>query len=239
MGEILAKILSMIENLLVVPVIWLFPIKWVVVPPGSMAVRFTFGHSSKDLCTGTHVATTSQTFTKMHTALKPTTAEHMFVLTSDGLSLRVRGVALYSITNLARFLACSEDAEQLMIDMCEAATKSAISATTFEDLVRKSEEVEKVVALKLGEVGRSTGTKIKRYRFQDIQIVDPMARAMSSSAGMVRRLLQTCRVISSEGDVSFAEVLRILSPNVTYTSDVDEGLQQESEEASAEVDVVR
>ncbi len=220
MGEILAKSLAMIETTLITPLIWLFPFKWSVVPPGSAAVRFTLGHPSKDLGVGTHVAFTCQTLTKMHVATRPTAAESMYVLTSDGLSLRVRGVTLYAITNLGKFLTCSEDSEQLMIDTCEAATKVVISRVPFADLIYKSADTEKAIASVVGEIGRATGIKVKRFRLQDVEIVDPLARALSSSEALTPGLVKAAGKLVADADVSMRDALMILSPNVTFTVDM-------------------
>lgn len=238
MGELLTRIMAMIENLLIAPIVWIFPIKWAIVIPGWSAIRFTFGKPSKNLESGIHFGTTGQTIEKRHTQTNLGIAESMYVLTEDGLSVRIRGVVIYRITNLMKYLTFTEDSDQFMIEACEAAIRHIVSTVPFDDLVSDSDTVEEAIGSKITEICKELGIRIKRYRFQDIEITDPIGRALSSIRAMSPRLTSSAEEMSQRLGISTKDALVVLSPNIQFVANIlnvdpreTEFIQEETDES--------
>lgn len=221
MSELFTRILAMIESLLISPLIWVCPIKWTIVIPGSSAIRFTFGHPSKDLKPGIHFGTTGQTLHKGHTNTKLAIAESMYVLTEDGLSLRIRGVAIYKIVSLVNYLTMTEDSDSFMIEACEAAIRHAVSLVPFDDLVVDSDTVETTIAEKISEICEDLGIQVQRYRFQDVELTDPIGRGLSSVKSMGPKLTESAERMANRLSISNKEALMVLSPNIQFMADIE------------------
>lgn len=221
MGELITRIMSLIENLLIAPLVWIFPIKWSIVPPGSSVVRFTCGHPSIDLKTGIHFATTTQTLQKQHTKTKWAIAESMYVLTEDGVSLKVRGVAIYSIISLAKYLTASDCSDDFVVEACEAAIKHSISLVPFEDLTIDSDTIEVAISKKISEICEDLGIEIKRYRFQDIELTDPIGRAFLSVKAVESRLTRSAQKMAATLSIQNKDAAIILSPNIQFVSNIE------------------
>ncbi len=237
MGELLTRILAMIENLLIAPIVWMFPIKWAIVIPGWSATRFTFGKPSADLPPGIHFGTTGQTIEKRHIQTNLGIAESMYVLTEDGLSVRIRGVVIYRITNLMKYLTFTEDSDQFMIEACEAAIRHIVTTVPFDDLVSDSSTVEEAIGSKITEICKELGIRVKRYRFQDIEITDPIGRAMASIRAMAPKLAESAKDASEKLGIPPKEAFVVLSPNIQFVADIlnmtprDTELQEEEDES--------
>lgn len=238
MNELVTSIMSIIQDFLVTPFVWLFPIKWIIIIPGSSGIRYTFGKPSKELKPGIHLATIGQTLHKEHVENRLSVPESMYVLTEDYLSLRVRGVLIYKIVSLVKFMTSTEDSEVFVTEVCEAAIKSTISITPFEDLVVDSETVEQNISSNISKICKELGIRVKKYRFQDIEIVDPIGRSLCSVKSMTPKLIESAKIISKELNISTKDALIILSPNIQLVSNVescsenrqDVGQEEEEEE---------
>lgn len=220
MNDLLTQLILLIKNILILPIVWIFPIKWTVVMPGSTAVRFTFGHPGPELQAGTHFATTGQTMHQQHTNIRLAVADSMYVLTEDGVSLRIRGVAIYKITSLIKYLTATEDSDEFMIEACEASIKHAVSHVPFEDLVVDSDTVESVISDKMAEICDELGVYIKRYRFQDVELTDPIGRGLSSIKSMAPGLTEAAQKMSKSLSIPPRDALIVLSPNVQFVADI-------------------
>lgn len=238
MIDILTRLMSMVENLLITPIVWIFPIKWAIVIPGWSATRFTFGKPSKDLEPGVHFGTFGQTIEKRHVQTNLGIAESMYVLTEDGLSVRIRGVVIYRIINLMKYLTATEDSDQFMIEACEAAIRHIVTTVPFDDLVKDSDTVETAIGSKITEICKELGIRVKRYRFQDIEITDPIGRAMASMKAMTPQMAESVKKISEQLGISPKDALVALSPNIQFVADIlnmtpreTELLQEEEDES--------
>lgn len=221
MTELLARIMSMIENLLITPIIWLFPIKWTIVIPGSSAVRFTLGHPGDDLKSGIHFATIGQTLQKEHVDKKLATTESMHVLTEDGVPLRIKGVAIYTVTSLSKYLTSTEDSDGFVIEACEAAIRQAVSRVPLSDLIVDSDTVEDVIGYKISEICEDLGLEIRRYRFQNIEFTDPIIRVLSSIVPMGPKLITAAKQMSKSLSITNKDAAAILSPNIQFVSNIN------------------
>jgi|GEM_PF-4082892 len=220
MNELFTNIISIIEKLLIHPLIWLFPIKWITIIPGSSAVRFTFGLPGPDLKPGIHFGTIGQTFHKEHVRTRLASAESMYVLTEDGVSLRVSGVTIYKITSLVKYLTITEDSNTFVLEACEAAIKNAISSVPFDDLVVDSNTVEEAISVKISKICKELGIKVKRYRFQDIELTDPIGRGLSSLRAMEPTLTSSAKNMTNSSPISFRDAVAALSPNIHFISNI-------------------
>jgi regulator of protease activity HflC (stomatin/prohibitin superfamily) len=229
MSELFARIISVIENLLVTPLTFLFPLKWTIIIPGSSAVRFTFGHPGKELKPGIHFATIGQTLHKRHINKNLAVTESMDVLTEDGVPVRTKGVAIYTITSLVKYLTATEDSDEFVIEACEAAIKKAISNVPFNDLVIDSDTVEDVIKNKIAEMCEDLGLQVKRYRFQNIEFTDPIIRTLSSIEPMEPKLTNAAKKMAKSLSITPRDAASILSPNIQFISNIA-SLQQPEED---------
>lgn len=234
MNEIFVKLISTIENLLILPGTWLFPFKWSTVIPGSSAVRFTFGHPSKDLGPGIHFATTGQTMQVKHTNKASIASESMYVLTGDGVSLRVDGVVIYRITSLAKYLTMTEDSDSFMSDICDSAIRDAVSDVSFEDITKNSDDLQDKIKIKMSEICKDIGVSIKKYRFQNIELTDPFVRGFSSIKSMGPNLTEAAKQMANSLSISQRDAAMVLSHNIQFVADILSYKSEEMEEQETE-----
>lgn len=221
MGDLLTKLLALMQDIVITPLIWVWPFKWSVILPGSQAIRFTWGRPSQPLANGVFWATTGQTIEKRHIRQLYASTEVMPLLTEDSLPIRVGGVSVYTIINLLKFLTGSEDSPALLIDATEAAMREAMSKVPFEDLAKDSVEVEGSIALRVAEICKGLGIRILRFRFQSVEVVDPIGRAFLSSCVLAPAMFETVKRLAIKFELPVRDVLAVVSPNVQFTSDIE------------------
>lgn len=169
MLELLGQILSLVQDVLILPTIWLFPLKWIIVEPGETGLRYTCGKPGKELGTGVHFGTSTQLLLKAHTALCVATTDAVIVLTNDAVPLQVDAVVTYSINSLATFYATAEEPDVHLCAVAEAAIRSALSARSFPQVVANSSNLEGEVRKQVAEAVAGCGIKIKRTRLQNVK----------------------------------------------------------------------
>lgn len=169
MLELLNQILSLVQDTLITPVLWLFPLKWIVVEPGEHALRYTCGKPGEMLKEGVHFGTSTQVLVKDHTYTCIAPTDPVTVLTRDGVPLWADAVVTYGIPHLANFYATAEDPEQHLAAVAEAAVRSAMSNRTFSEIVSDSSAIETEIRKSVAESAAGCGIKVKRARFQNIQ----------------------------------------------------------------------
>lgn len=169
MLELLNQILSLIQDILITPAIWLSPLKWIIVEPGECALRYTCGKPGQQLGVGVHLGTATQLLLKehVHTRIAPTDA--VTVLTRDGTPLKADAVVTYSIPHLANFFATAEDPDAHLAAVAEAAVRAAVSSRTFQEIVSNLSAIETELRKQIAEDVSGCGIKIKRARFQNLK----------------------------------------------------------------------
>lgn len=169
MLELLSQILSLVQDVLITPTIWLFPLKWIIVEPGESALRYTCGQPGKMLETGVHFGTSTQILIKEHVTTRIAPTDPVTVLTLDGIPLQADAVITYGIPHLVNFFATAEDPEQHLAAVAEAAVRTAMSSRTFKEIVSDSSAIETEVRKQVAEAVTGCGIKVKRARFQNIE----------------------------------------------------------------------
>ena len=183
MLELLTQFLSLIQDVLVTPTVWLFPLKWVIVEPGEAAVRYTCGHPGPDLGEGVRFGTSTQVLIVEHvrTRIAPTTP--IAILTKDGRPLQADAVLTYSVSSLSTFYAAAEEPDEHLAAVAEAAYRAAMSSRSFEDIVSDSVSLESEVRKQIAEAMAGCGIKVRKARFQNIEQLPDYVRM--SKAGIV------------------------------------------------------
>lgn len=169
MLELLGQILSLIQDVLISPTVWLFPLKWIIVEPGEAALRYTCGKPGPMLDGGVHFATSTQLLVKEHVQTRVAPTNAVMVLTSDAVPLKVDAVVTYSIHNLAAFFGSAEEPDPHLSAVAEAAIRAAVSARSFPQIVAGTEDLEGEVRKQVAEAVAGCGIKIKRTRLQNIK----------------------------------------------------------------------
>ncbi len=178
MLELLSQLLSLIQDVLVTPLLWLFPIKWVVVDPGWSAVRYTCGKPSGMLKPGVHFGTCTQLLVKKHICTRVAPTDPVSTLTKDGVPLRSDAVITYGISNLSSFFASAEDPDEHLAAVAEAAVRTALSSRTFLAIVSDSSTIEAEIRKQVAESVSGCGIRIKKARFQNIEQLPDYVRMM-------------------------------------------------------------
>jgi regulator of protease activity HflC (stomatin/prohibitin superfamily) len=127
---------------------------------------------------------------------------------------------IYKITNLIKYLTSTEDSDQFMIEACEAAIRHIVTRVPFDDLVNDSDVVEEAIGSKITEICKDIGIRVKRYRFQDIEITDPIGRALASMRAMAPKLTESAKQVSERLNISHKDALIVLSPNIQFVADI-------------------
>lgn len=177
--EFLTQLLGILQGYVITPLVWIFPVKWAVVPPGSVAVRYTFGVPSPPLYgPNTFFATSGQTLVKRHVEVDTLETENVNGFTEDGIPVRVSMMLQYSITDLNRFLTSTADTEGYMADCLEASTWRALSRVPLSDIIEDEREVGDLVLTDIRPRVEFHGVIVQYARLRDVEITDPVARAL-------------------------------------------------------------
>lgn len=180
MTMILSQLLGLFQSLVVQPLVYLCPFKWAVVHPGFGAVRYTFGNPSKTLPQGFHVATMFETLRVHHIRGVPIATESVHTLTSDGVPLRVNAAIVYQIHDLPMFLACAEDPDTLIAEKTEAMVCEVIGSVPYENLTN-IDAINDTLREDLESELKNAGVSMTSARVQNIEHLDPVARAILAS----------------------------------------------------------
>lgn len=155
---------------------FLLPIKWTVVRPGESAVRFVAGKPSSTLGVGLHFATTLSTLNKQHTHRVPLTTEEIKTFTEDGVPLAAYATVVYSVTDLPKFLQSGENPEVNVSEYAEASICETIQSLKYDDIL-KGDLIGEAIKEDLEFATRDMGLIVLSARLQNIEHVDPIARA--------------------------------------------------------------
>ena len=217
MGAILSKIVPILLS----PFIWLWPLKWARVRPGSAAVRFRSGKPGPNLTKpGVYWATARQVFVCRHVSRPdPLSSDTIRALTADGVPVQAEAIITYTITDLAAFLTESEDALAYTSSVVEAFVLNAIQSSTFTRLLRGLGTTEKEIQRALNAEVRPLGLRVLKVRFQNLEHVDPLARAMFSAKVGAVALAEAAEELRNgqEKQLPFREAVVALSPAIAYT----------------------
>lgn len=221
MSELLTRLLTLIEHLVLTPLCWLFPIKWEVIEDGSSGVRFTFGRPGPTLGPGWRLATTGQSIKKQHTARCTVPLQTMQVLTADGVPFKIHTVVVVRIADLSKYLTGSEDSLTLINETAEAVVRQEIQLRPLRDFLHSSAEMEEHAQTRLNDELRDLGVHILRVGIKSIEHVDPITRTMLSSPVAVTGLSKAiAHLRDCLPDVSSETLLATVSPAVQYTMPV-------------------
>ncbi len=190
MLELLGQILSLIQDVLISPTIWLFPLKWIIVEPGESALRYTCGRPGPMLGVGVHLGTTTQLLVKEHVVRRVAPTDAVIVLTRDGVPLQVDAVVTYGIPNLAEWFGSAEEPEVHLSAVAEAAIRSVVSALSFPQVVEGSSDLEADVRKQVAEAISGCGIKIKRTRLQNIKLRPDYVRMVITPVIDLKKSLQ-------------------------------------------------
>lgn len=212
--DFLTQILNILQNYIMQPLIFLFPIKWCVVKPGSAAVRFTFGYPSHDLKNGIHFGTIGQIFDSKHVIRQMALTEKLNVLTEDGIPMQVDAVIIYEICNLVRFLTRSEDTHTYLIGVSEASVRGAIQSYSYKKLLKSTQTICNHMIEDVTDDLEDFGVIIHDIRFQNLEHIDPIVRAMLSITAASEDMVKISNELSKKYDIAISNILSAISPNI-------------------------
>jgi len=227
MTEILLQFWVLLRSLVLEPLILLWPLKWVVVQPGSKAVRFTRGIPGCDLGLGWHFATSTQRLVHLHCRRRLYQTERLPVITKDGVSLRIDAVVAFEIMKLGMFLTATEGSEEYVGDMVEAEILRLVRGADYHALLRnlpkkESDLTEELTDDLLGG-NDAVGVNVHRFRIQSVEHADPHVRTLLG-------LPAASRFLEKQGLLPDEAVARaaILSPSVQFVSVVGSSPEEET-----------
>lgn len=180
METLFSQLFSIIQTILIGPGIYLWPIKWAVVMPGSAGVRFTMGRPGKVLGPGLHLYTTCQSLAVEHVNRRTIVTDEMRTLTSDGVPVAADAVIVYRIVDLAKYLASSDEMGVLIASTAEALVRSGIQGATYTEILDPG-TIEQDLGDTLNRELIDCGAMILVARFQRLFHLDPVARAVFAS----------------------------------------------------------
>ncbi len=236
MSGFLAQLMALLEGYILLPLVWLWPLKWIVVPPGSTGVRFTLGRPGRDLqMPGVYLATIAQTLEKRHTARCVLASDDVELITADGVSLRIDIVTTYQITNLGFFLTQTEESQTYLATVSEALLLGEVRQSRFDELVVGMLKLENRLRDRLDAEMEPIGVGIMKSRIQNLRHVDPVTGSLTGVTANVERLKKGAVQLSEDvTGLSCREALMILSPAIQHVLRVDAGGR-----ADVPVDIVK
>jgi regulator of protease activity HflC (stomatin/prohibitin superfamily) len=222
MLEFLAQCLNLVMNALVVPAVWLFPLKWTIVKPGEVAVRYTFGRPGPDLETGWRVCTSCQTIVKEHALRNVAATERVTGLTRDGIALGADAVVIYDITDLGAFLASSDGPTVYVLAIVEACVRRILANNEFQTIAEQSSSMEEELRGMVMDDLKGCGVSIRCARFQKIEHEDPYSRMACAMKATCKSIAAAAKATASELNVPVETALLALSQNVQPIVNVDQ-----------------
>ncbi len=208
----MAQLLATVQEAIIAPLVWLSPLKWIIVYPGETGIRFSRGTPGSMLHTGWHFATCCQSLKKMHTRNVVLSTDSINFLTNDGVPLEVDAIITYRVYDLAAYLASAEEPAQHLTALVEAALRSIASQVPFAHVAAHSKDIEDRAVKEAAIFGG--GAKIKQIRFQNVKHTDPYARMTSSLAATSTTLIEACERVAGDLDLPNDKVLMALSPYI-------------------------
>lgn len=214
MLEFLARCLELVMNALVTPAVWLFPLKWAIVRPGEIAVRYTFGRPGPGLETGWRVCTSCQTIVKEHALRNVASTEQVTGLTWDGVALSADAVVIYDITDLGTFLASSDEPSVHVVAVVEACVRRILSDNEFQTIAEQSQTMEEELRGTVTDDLKGCGVNIRCARFQRIEHEDPHSRMSCAMKASCAGIVSAAKFAANELGVPVDTALLALSQNV-------------------------
>jgi regulator of protease activity HflC (stomatin/prohibitin superfamily) len=222
MLEFLARCLDLVMNALVAPAVWLFPLKWTIVKPGEVAVRYTFGQPGPDLGVGWRVCTSCQTIAKEHGVRNVAATEWVTGLTWDGVALRADAVVVYDINDLGTHLASSEVPSVHVLAVVEACVRRILADNHFHTIAEQSRSMEEELRGMVTEDLEGCGVLIRIARFQKIEHEDPHSRMACAMKATCASVIAAAKDTASKLNVPVETALLALSQNVQPVVNVDQ-----------------
>ncbi len=214
MVELLAQILALLQSIIIQPLIWVFPVKWIIVYPGEAGVRYTCGKPGKRLDEGFHFSTSCQVLKKKHINTVLIVTDAVSLLTQDSVALRVDAVVTYSIRDLPVYRASSEFPMSHLAAVAEASLRTSISTHTFDEVATSSGEIEEEMRKQIVDATKGCGIRLKNVRFQNIRHEDPHTRMMQSIPAIAESLTRAAQEVAKNLNVSDQVALMSLSQNI-------------------------
>lgn len=211
---LLAQVLSLLQSVVVTPMLWLFPLKWVVVYPGEVAVRYTCGQPGPPLARGCYFGTSTQVFRKAHVRRKVLSTESINLLSQDGVPLEVDAIVTYKIRDLPVYLAAADDPPVYLAAVTEACLRLTVAERDFVSIVSESPEIEKTAYTEIAKTVAGCGIKVQQVRFQNVRHTDPYARMVCSLVTTSRQLCAACEQVAGRLGMPTEAVLPILAPHL-------------------------
>jgi len=208
----MAQLLATVQEAIIAPLVWLSPLKWIIVYPGETGIRFNRGVPGSMLHTGWHFATCCQSLKKMHTRNVVLSTDSINLLTNDGVPLEVDAIITYRVHDLAAYLASAEEPAQHLVALVEAALRSIASQVPFAHVAAHSKDIEETAVKEAAVFGG--GVKIKQIRFQNVKHTDPYARMTCSLAATSTTLTEACERMAKDLGLPADKVLMALSPYI-------------------------
>ncbi len=212
MTGFLTRLLDLIERLILDPLIWVFPFKWCVVQKGSKAVRFTRGLPGDDLGPGWHFATSTQEFETQHCRRCVLSTPDICALTQDGIPLSFDVVVTYQIHRLGEFLTAMEEGESQIGELAQAIARDTVQRGSYVSLLKDVNQVQGHMLEDLTDELLQYGITVLDARFQNIEHLDPQARALLASKASLASLTDLV------SDLSPGEILTAISPAIQYVA---------------------
>lgn len=214
MLELLAQFANLLISGLIAPAVWLFPLKWTVVRPGEVAVRYTFGRPGPDLEMGWRVCTTCQTILKEHALRNVALTEEITGLTWDGVALRADAVVVYDIVNLGAYLASSDAPAGFVVATVEACVRRILSDNEFQTIAAESQTMEEELLDLVTQDLQGCGVRVRAARFQRIEHEDAHSRMACAMKATCASVVAAAKSTAEELNVPVETALLALSQNV-------------------------
>ncbi|MHC4510421.1 MAG: SPFH domain-containing protein [Planctomycetota bacterium] len=221
MLELLSKCLGLIMEGLITPAVWLFPLKWAIVKPGEIAVRYTFGKPGPDLGVGWRICTSCQTIAKQHAVRNVASTDSVTGLTWDGVALRADAIVVYDIADLAEHLASSEDPTVHLLAVVEACVLRILSSNEFRTIAEESPTMEEELLDLVKRDLEGCGVRVRKARFQKIEHEDSHSRMACAMKATCASIVAAAQSAADELKVPVETTLLALSQNVQPVVDVE------------------
>ena len=221
MLELLSRCLDLLISGLIAPAVWLFPLKWAVVRPGEVAVRYTFGRPGRNLGTGWRICTSCQTILKEHALRNVASTEWVTGLTWDGVALRADAVVVYDIDDLGTYLASSESPAVYVVAVVEACVRRILSDNEFQTIAEESQTMEEELLALVEQDLQGCGVCVRAARFQRIEHEDAHSRMACAMKATCASIAAAAKAAADELKVPVETTLLALSQNVQPIVDVE------------------
>ena len=127
------------------------------------------------------------------------------IITRDNVSIGVAAVAYYRVVDAVRSVVAIENVREAIDQIAQTTLRMVVGRHTLDETLAETEQINDDIRHILDGVTTEWGVEVTLVELKDIQLPDPMKRAMAKQAEAERE--KRAKIINAEGESLAADAL--------------------------------